>query len=75
MAENFSFEGFDVTKRVDNLYNVWDYGWYPDAELDADPELNAQWLARTQGWRAKGWQVVAVLPTLAAAKSWCHAHA
>lgn len=68
-------KGFDIACRYDGSYAVYDYAWWPDEYLDTNPEANAAYLAGTQGWRAKGWQVVAVLPTLAAAKSWCHAHA
>lgn len=71
MPENFSLYGFDVTKRIDNLYNIWDFAWHPDPELDADPELNEQWLERTQGWRAKSWQVVHVTSSPAEAREWC----
>ena len=65
-----SFHDFDLAKRYDNSVAIYDYGWWPDAELDADPALNARYLNGTWGWRAKGWQVVHVTSTFAEAKGW-----
>lgn len=64
--------GFEITKRIDGLFNVWDLGWWPDPVLDSDPEANARWLEATRGWRAKGWQVVHVSPTYRDAHNWCY---
>jgi hypothetical protein len=68
-------KGFDVVRRVDGSYAVYDYAWWPDEYLDADPEANADYLEGTQGWRAKGWQVVHVAANMSDAKAWCHANA
>jgi len=71
MPDSFTIEGFDVVKRFDGSYAVYDFGWHPDPKLDADPELNEQWLERTQGWRAKSWQVVHVASSPVEAREWC----
>jgi hypothetical protein len=72
MSKAISYRGFDITRRIDGSYAVWDMGWWPDEELDSNPELNAQWLEATGGWRAKGWQVVHVAPTFRAAHNWAY---
>ncbi len=71
MPDSFTVAGFDVSLRFDGLYNVWDFGWWPDDYLDSDPEANADWLDRTEGWRAKGWQVVHVAASPREAREWC----
>ena len=71
MSNSITLNDFDVARRVDGSFAIYDYCWWPDADLDADPELNEVWLEGTLGWRAKGWQVVHVASTLHAAKVWC----
>ncbi len=61
----FSFKGFDIVQRHDNSWAAYDYAWWPDEYLDANPEANAAWLEATGGWRAKGWQVVRTARTKA----------
>ena len=63
--------GFDIVRRFDGSYAVYDFGWHPDDELDSNPEANALWLEGTQGWRAKSWQVVHVTFDKDAAYRWC----
>lgn len=73
MSKNtVSLHGFDIVRRHDASFAVYDYAWWPDPDLDDDPERNARWLAATEGWRAKGWQVVHVAPTLASARAWAN---
>lgn len=74
MSKNFvPLNGFEIVKRHDNSFAVYDYGWWPDPYLDEDEEANADYLHRTGGWRAKGWQVVHVAPTLPNAVAWAKA--
>lgn len=75
MTNTVSHKGFDITKRVDGSFAVYDYAWWPDGELDSDPEHNEIYLQNTQGWRAKGWQVVHVASSLASARDWCNSAA
>lgn len=62
--------GFDIVRRFDGCYNVYDYAWWPDDYLDNDMEANYQWLTATFGWRAKGWHTVHVAPTQRDAITW-----
>jgi hypothetical protein len=66
------YQGFEITKRIDGCYAVWDYAWWPDEILDADPEANRRWLEATEGWRAKGWIQVHVAPDLKRAHDWAY---
>lgn len=59
---------FDISRRIDGLYNVWAYMMWPDDELDESPEKRAEFLRRTQGWCARGWVVVHVARSQQAAK-------
>jgi len=73
MASNcIELHGFEIVKRVDGQFNVWDMGWWPDPELDDYPDRLTRWLEGTEGWRAKGWQVVHVAPTLPLARMWAN---
>lgn len=72
MTNSISYQGFDIVRRFDNSFAVYDYAWWPDEFLDSEPEANERWLEATGGWRAKGWQVVHVAPTLAAARHWAY---
>lgn len=68
-----SFKGFDIVCRPgDGSWAVYDYGWWPDPYLDNDLEANEYWLEATGGWRSKGWQVVAVMPSYQAARTWAY---
>ncbi len=62
---------YEIVKRFDESFAVYGYGWWPDEYLDSDPEANEDYLRRTYGWRAGGWAVVHVAPSLAAAQTWC----
>ena len=70
-----NYMGFDISRRIDGRYAVWDYGWYPDDYLDADPEANRKWLRGTMGWRAKGWVLVYVAKNYRDAHDWINRHA
>lgn len=48
------FNGFDFTRRIDGNINVWSYMPWPDAYLDEEPEVLADYLRSTGGWRAFG---------------------
>lgn len=72
MSKAVSYRGFDIVKRHDGSFAVYDYAWWPDPHLDDDPEANARWLEATEGWRAKGWIVVHVAPTFRAAHNWAY---
>ena len=72
MSKAVSYQGFDIVKRWDGSYVVYDFGWWPDEVLDADPDANAAWLAGTEGWRVKGWQVVHVAGNFRAAHDWAY---
>jgi hypothetical protein len=72
MSKSINFHGYDISKRIDGSYAVWDYCWYPDEYLDADPEANRKWLQQTQGWRAKGWVLVHVADNFRSAHDWVH---
>jgi len=68
--------GFEIVCRPgDKSWAVYDYGWWPDPYLDTRPKSNEGWLEATGGWRAKGWQIVAVQSSYEAARSWCHNNA
>lgn len=67
-----TYKGFDIVERHDGSFAVYDYAWWPDEELDNDPEANARWLEATGGYRAKGWIIVHVAPTLRRAHNWAH---
>lgn len=70
MSSTVSYRDFDIARRWDGLYNIWDYAWWPDDYLDADPAALDRWLQGTHGWRAKGWQVVHVARTPHEARTW-----
>lgn len=72
MASSISYQGFDIVRRHDNNYVVYDYCWWPDEYLDASPEANAAYLEATGGWRAKGWIAVHIAPTMRAARWWAY---
>lgn len=72
MSKAVSYKGFDIVKRHDGSYAVYDYAWWPDEVLDSDPAANAAWLEGTEGWRAKGWQVVHVATNFRAAHNWIY---
>lgn len=72
MSKSSNYQGFDIVKRFDGSFAVYDYAWWPDEYLDADPEVNEDYLTRTRGWRAKGWQVVHVAGTYRDAHNWCY---
>lgn len=63
-------QGYEIVKRFDGSYAIYDWGWWPDDELDADPDLNDAYLYSTYGWRASGWVVVHVAPTYKRALAW-----
>lgn len=67
---NIRINGFDIVRRHDNSIAVYDYGWWPDADLDADPDLNAAYLEATGGYRKKGWQIVRIFHSLREACNW-----
>jgi hypothetical protein len=69
---SISYQGFDIVKRIDGRYVVYDYCWWPDPDLDADPEANARWLEATGGWRAKGWLPVYVAANFREARNWAY---
>ncbi len=64
------WQDFDVVCRHDGSYAIYDYAWWPDEYLDNNEEANQAYLEATWGWRAKGWIVVHVAPTYAAAVRW-----
>lgn len=70
-----NFKGFDIVRRFDNSWAVYDYCWWPDLYLDASPEANQLWLEATGGWRAKGWLLIAVFASYQEARDWCHDNA
>jgi len=71
MNKNFvPCNGFEIVKRFDNSFAVYDFAHWPDSYLDSDPEANEDWLWATGGWRAKGWQVVHVASSLPHAMKW-----
>lgn len=70
-----NFKGFDIVQRYDKSWAVYDFCWWPDCYLDINPLANEQWLEATGGWRAKGWLIVAVLPSYQDARDWCHNNA
>ena len=72
MSKCVTYKGFDIVKRHDGSFAVYDYAWWPDEYLDADPEANARWLDATEGWRAKGWIVVHVANNFRAAHNWVY---
>ncbi len=72
MSKSTTYQGFDIVKRIDGSFAVYDYGWHPDEVLDADPEANMRWLQATRGWRAKSWQVVHVAGNYRDAHNWCY---
>ena len=41
------FRRHEVSSRIDGMFNVWAYSYWPDAYLDADPEANALYLKGT----------------------------
>ena len=65
-----NINGFDIVKRHDGSFAVYDYGWWPDEYLDANPKANREYLRATGGWRAKGWVIVTVCDTFKAAATW-----
>jgi hypothetical protein len=67
-----NINGYEIVRRFDGSYAVYDYCWWPDPVLDNNPELNQLWLDMTGGWRAKGWIVVHVAPTFGRAVRWIH---
>lgn len=64
------FRRHEVSPRIDGMFNVWAYSYWPDAYLDADSEANARYLQGTGGWRASGWQIVHVAETSRDAHAW-----
>jgi hypothetical protein len=70
MSSPVRVNGFEITKRFDGSYAVYDFGWWPDEDLDNNPELLASYLESTGGWRAKGWILVNVLPSYRLAHEW-----
>lgn len=71
MSKNFvPCNGFEIVKRYDNSFAVYDYGWWPDDYLDNNPEADEEYRYYTGGWRAKGWQVVHVTHSLPLALKW-----
>jgi hypothetical protein len=65
-----NINGFDIVKRYDGSFAVYDFGWWPDDYLDSNRQLNRSWLRSTGGWRAKGWVIVAVCDTFKEAATW-----
>lgn len=72
MSKTVSYQGFDLVRRYDNSVAVYDYCWYPDEYLDSNPEANADYLRRTEGWRAKGWIIVHVARNFREAHNWVY---
>lgn len=70
MPHPFTLNGFEVVRRIDGSFAIYDLAWWPDPFLDSDPLANSYWLDGTGGWRAKGWIVVHVAPTFQRAINW-----
>jgi len=65
---------FDVSRRIDNLINVWAWLPWPDDYLDSDNTRLALYLRNTHGWRAYGWQIVHVANNLHEAERFMSFH-
>lgn len=72
MSKVHRYQGFEIVKRHDGRYAVYDYAWWPDEYLDNNPEANDAWLEATEGWRAKGWLQVHVADDLRRAHDWAY---
>lgn len=70
MAKSININGFDISRRIDGSYAVYDFSWWPDDYLDDNTEASFDWLSATGGYRAKGWIIVKVLPSYHAATNW-----
>lgn len=66
------FNGFDFSRRIDGLVNVWAYMPWPDDYLDSEPEVLARYLRSTGGWRAHAWQIVRVAESFQEAHDWAY---
>jgi hypothetical protein len=70
MTHPTSIQGYDIVRRIDGSFAIYDFDWWPDDYLDNDPEMNEWYLDMTGGWRASGWAVVHVAPTYQRALNW-----